>query len=130
MNYAFLVTVLAVVIIVLVIASFTNFRLDDAHYDRLKWVVVRWSYLVAFIALIVKVFGMPYGMETVLVVSGFGIMLAGIMGVSTKNYKSEKMTRILNEDLLKDMLGFDADLHLIGELESEEEEEETEESED
>ena len=43
MEYAFLITVLAVVVIVLAIASFTNFELDSVHYDRLKFVVINWS---------------------------------------------------------------------------------------
>ena len=131
MNYLFLIVVLAVVLVVLAIASFTSFGLDDFHYDRLKWVVIRWSFLVTFIGLVVKTFDIPYGTETVTLVAGVGAMLAGLLGISNTNYTSEKMTQMFNEDLLKDMLGFEKDLHEMGELESEEEEvEEVEESED
>lgn len=132
MNYAFLIAVVAVVAIVLVIASFTNFGLDNLHYDRLKWVVIRWTYLVTFLGIIVKTFSIPYGIETVTLVAGFGAMLAGLLGISNTNYEGEKIAKMFNEDLLKDMLGFDEDLHLMGKLESEEEEEteEIEESED
>lgn len=131
MNYLFLIVVLAVVLVVLAIASFTSFGLDDFHYDRLKWVVIRWSFLVTFIGLIVKTFDIPYGTETVTLVAGVGAMLAGLLGISNTNYTGEKMTQMFNEDLLKDMLGFEEDLHEMGELESEEEEvEEVEESED
>ena len=132
MNYLFLIIVLAIVVMVLAIASFTSFGLDDFHYDRLKWVVIRWSYLVVFIGVIVKTFDIAYGTETVTIVAGIGAMLAGLLGISSTNYKGEKMTQMFNEDLLKDMLGFNEDLHLMGEAESEteEEEEETEESED
>lgn len=123
MNYIFLIAVLAVVIGVLLIASFTSFELDNYHYDRLKWVVLRWSYLVVFIGVIVKAFDVAYGAETVTIVAGLGAMLAGLLDISNTNYKGEKLTQMFNEDLLKDMLGFDEDLHLMGELESGENEE-------
>ena len=73
MNYLFFIIVIAVVIAVLWIASFTNFELDDAHYDRLKWVVLKWGYIVAFIGVIVKAFNMPYGVETVTIVGAIGV---------------------------------------------------------
>lgn len=124
MNYLFLIITLAVIAVVLLIAGFTKFRLTNEGYDRLKWIVIRWSYIVVFIALIAKTFKMPYGLETVAVVTGFGAMLAGLMGISNKNYNDERVTNLLNADLLKDMLGFDEDMHLMGELESEDEEDE------
>ena len=126
MNYIFMITVIAFVLMVLAIASFTNFKLDNEHYDRLKWIVVRWSYLVFFIGVVVKTFNMPYGTETVTLIAALGATLAGMMGISNKNYQGEKMDRVLNEDLLKDMLGFNEDMHIMGEIESEETEEEVE----
>ena len=69
MYYIFFISVVAIVFAVLAVAMFTNFRLDDEHYDRLKWVVIRWSYLVTFIALIVKTFDIAYGIETVTIVA-------------------------------------------------------------
>ena len=96
MSYIFLILVIAVVAAVLTIAMFTNFRLDDEHYDRLKWVVIRWSYLVTFIGLIVKTFAVPYGMETVILVGGIGAMLAGLLGISNQAY--ENMQRIINTE--------------------------------
>lgn len=124
MNYLFLIITLAVIAAVLLIAGFTKFSLTNEGYDRLKWLVIRWSYIVVFIALVAKTFKMPYGLETVAVVTGFGAMLAGLMGISKKNYNDERMTNLLNADLLKDMLGFDENMHLMGELESEDEEDE------
>lgn len=96
MNYIFLISVIAAVAAVLVVAMFTNFRLDDEHYDRLKWVVIRWSYLVTFIGLIVKTFEVPFGMETVILVGGIGAMLAGLLGISTQAY--ENMQRIIKTE--------------------------------
>lgn len=123
MDYLFLIITLAVIFIVLGIATFSKLTLSNEQYDRLKSVVTKWDYIVIFIALIVKLFNVTYGLETVAVVAGLGAMLAGILGIANKNYHGEKMTRMFNEDLLKDMLGFDEDLHIMGEVESEEDEE-------
>ena len=107
MNYVFFISVIAVVVAVIGIATFTKFKLDSEQYDRLKWVVIRWSYLVTFLALIVKTFDVPYGIETVTIVAGIGAMLAGLLGVSVKQWTDEGVTNMFNEDLLKDMVGYD-----------------------
>ena len=86
MDYLFLLIVLAVIVAILAIASFGSFELDSEHYDRLKWIVIRWDYIVVFIALIVKTFNMPYGVETVAVVAGIGALLAGLMNISSKSF--------------------------------------------
>lgn len=119
MKYAFLMITLIVVVGVLLIATFSNFQLSNEQYDRLKAIVVKWHYLVAFLALIVSTFNVVYGKETVTLVAGLGAMLAGLLGISNTNYEGEKITEVFNADLLKDMLGFDEDLNLLGEKESE-----------
>lgn len=86
MNYLFLIIVLAVIVAILAIASFGNFELDSEHYDRLKWVVIRWSYIVVFIGVIAKTFNIPYGTETVTIVAAIGAMLAGLMNISSKSF--------------------------------------------
>lgn len=87
MDYVFLITVMAIVIVVLAIASFTDFELDDYHYDRLKWITIRWAYLVTFFGLIVKTFDIAYGVETVTLVAGIGAMFAGLLDISNKEYQ-------------------------------------------
>ena len=119
MKYAFLMITLIVVVGVLLVATFSNFQLSNEQYDRLKKIVQKWHYLVAFIALIVTTFNVIYGKETVTLVAGLGAMLAGLLGISNTNYEGEKITEVFNADLLKDMLGFDEDLNLLGEKESE-----------
>lgn len=119
MNYLFLIVTLAVIAVVLFIAAFTKFELSDEGYDRLKSVVQKWDYMVVFLAVIIKTFSISYGFETVTIVAGLGAMLAGLLGIANTNYKGQKITQALNQDLLKDMLGFDEDLHLMGELETE-----------
>ena len=127
MNYLFLIVTLVIVVAILCIAAFGKFRLTNEGYDRLKAVVIKWSYLVVFIGLIVKTFDIPYGVETVTIVAGIGAMFAGLLGISNVNFTGEKITEMYNADLLKDMLGFDEDMNLLGQKESEEEVEEDEE---
>ena len=116
-----------IVVAILCIAAFGKFKLTNEGYDRLKAVVIKWSYLVVFIGLIVKTFDIPYGVETVTIVAGIGAMFAGLLGISNVNFTGEKITEMYNADLLKDMLGFDEDMNLLGQKESEEEVEEDEE---
>lgn len=85
----FIITILLIAA-VLVIAVFTRFRLSDEQYDRLKWIVTRWDYFVVFIALIVKTFEVPYGLETVTIVGGIGAMLAGLLHISNQTYEENK----------------------------------------
>lgn len=89
MNYIFPIAVFATVAIVLAVASFTNFELDNYHYDRLKWVVIRWSYLTTFIGLVATTLKMPYSTETVTLACGIGAMLAGFLGISKSNWDGE-----------------------------------------
>jgi Kef-type K+ transport system membrane component KefB len=86
MNYLFLIIVIAAVLAVLAIAAFTNFELDNEHYDRLKQVVIKWSYITVFIGVIAKTFNVAYGTETVTVVAAIGAMLAGLLDISTDNH--------------------------------------------
>lgn len=111
MNYIFPIAVFATVAIVLAIASFTNFELDNFHYDRLKWVVLRWSYLVVFIGLIVKTFDIPYGTETVTLIAGLGAMLAGFLDISEKNWDGEELfDDIFDEEELDDLESEEGDV--------------------
>lgn len=91
MSYIFPIAIFVIVVAVLAIASFTNFELDNDHYDRLKWVVLKWSYLVTFVALIVKTLNVAYGFETVTILAGFGAMLAGLMDISKSNWDGEEL---------------------------------------
>ena len=103
MNYIFPIAVFAALVIVLAVASFTNFELDNFHYDRLKKIVGKWAYLVTFIALIVKTFDISYGVETVTLVAGFGAMLAGLLDISTKNWDGEELFYDIYEDEVEDI---------------------------
>ncbi len=104
MSYLFLIIVIAVVGIVLGIAAFTNLELDNWHYERLKWVVMRWSFLVTFIGVIVKTFQIAYGVETVTIVAALGALMAGILGISTTNYYVDAVQSSFNGESLPEMM--------------------------
>ena len=107
MNYLFLIIVIAVIVAIIGIAAFSNFELDNTHYERLKWLTMRWSFLVTFIALLVKTFSIPHGVETVAVVAGIGAMMAGLLGISTKNYYADATQMNFNGESLTEMMSED-----------------------
>ena len=109
MNYIFLIAVIGVIAVVLGIAMFTNFELDDKHYDRLKWLVERWHYITVFIGLIVKTFNIAYGVETVTIVAGFGALIAGLLGISTSNWKLDQPQITFNDESLTEMMDVSAE---------------------
>ena len=102
MNYIFPIAVFATVAIVLAIASFTNFELDNYHYDRLKWVVIRWSYLTTFIGLVATTLEIPYGAETVTLACGVGAMLAGFLGISKGNWDGESLDDVDDDEEIEE----------------------------
>lgn len=104
MNYIFLIAVIGIIAVVLGIAMFTNLELDDKHYDRLKWLVKRWHYITVFVGLIAKTFNIPYGVETVTIVAGFGALMAGMMNISTSNWKLSQPQITYNEDEFNEMM--------------------------
>jgi TRAP-type C4-dicarboxylate transport system permease large subunit len=101
-----MITTIALVLAILAIAAFTNLELDDKHYDRLKWLALKWHYITAFIAAIVKVGNFPYGIETVAIVAAIGALLAGILGISAGNYYKVRSTahEMTDEDYLEAVL--------------------------
>lgn len=107
MNYAFLIAVVATIAVVLGIAAFSNLQLDDLHYDRLKYIVRRWSYITVFVGLLAKTFEIPHGVETVTVVAGIGAMLAGLMDISTTNWKLEQPQNNFNGESFERMTEVD-----------------------
>lgn len=104
MNYLFLIIVIAVVAIVLGIAAFTNFEIDNWHYDRIKYIVMRWSFIVVFIGVIVKTFKIPYGVETVTVVGALGALLSGLLGISSTNFYANSLQSHFNDESLHEMM--------------------------
>lgn len=100
----FLIITILVVVAVLIIATFTQFKLTNEAYDRLKWLVIRWSVIVTFIGVIVKTFDIPYGTETVTVVAAIGALLSGLLGISSYIFYTNGEQNKFNEDTLVEML--------------------------
>lgn len=120
MNFIFLIAVIIVLIAVLGVAAFGSFELDNDHYERLKWVVMRWSFIVTFIGVIVKTFTIQYGVETVTIVAALGALMAGLLGISTSNYYADATQMNFNGETLPEMMSEDEDYE---EWEAEDEEE-------
>ena len=113
----FLIITIAVVVAILVIATFTRFEVRDEAYDRLKWLAIRWSVIVTFIGVIVKTFDIPYGTETVTVVAAIGALLAGLLGISATNYYTNGEQKKFNSDGITMFEGVDIDENQINDSE-------------
>lgn len=99
-------------------------RISNKLYDFLKWfALVAIPAIEAFWLTVGKVWGFPYLTEIGTTIAAAGLLIATLIGVSSVAYRKEGVTEMFNEDLLKDMLGFNKSLHIEGERESEEESE-------
>lgn len=85
-NYIFLIAVIAVLLISVAFVTIHGVNLTNEQYDRLKKVVMQWAAIVTFLGVIVAVFKVPYGQETIEVVAAIGALLSHIVGESDKNY--------------------------------------------
>ena len=85
-NYIFLIVVLAVLAAAVTVITLYGVRLSNEQYDRLKYIVIRWSGITTLLGVIVATFHFPYGEETITVVAAIGAFLAYMLGVSDKNY--------------------------------------------
>ena len=102
-------------------------KISNKLYDFLKWfALVAIPAAEGFWLTVGKAWNFPYLTEIGTTIAAVGIFIAALIGVSTVAYRKEGVTNMFNEDLLKDMLGFNEDLHLEGGLESEGEAEESE----
>lgn len=96
-------------------------KLDNKTYDTLKYVaLIALPALQVFWLTIGKIWDLSYTVEIGATIGAVALLLGTLLGVSTRNYYDENQTQMFNEDLLKDMLGYEEMLHNEGELESEE----------
>ena len=86
-NYLFLISVVTILVLGLMAITFCKFQLNNDQYDRLKYVVIKWPAITAFLSVIVSTFKtIPYGVETVTIVAAIGVLLAEILNVSKKRF--------------------------------------------
>lgn len=99
-------------------------KLSNKTYDILKIIVWVFAPLATLIAAICVIWGIPYSEQITATLAAINAFLGSLLGKSNADYNKEQTTEVYNSDLLKDMLGFDEYLNLMGEAESEEEDEE------
>lgn len=96
-------------------------KFTSRTYDILKYVaLIALPALQVFWLTIGKIWDISYTVEIGATIGAVALLLGTLLGVSTRNYYDENQTQMFNEDLLKDMLGFEEMLHEEGEIESEE----------
>lgn len=95
-------------------------KLSNKTYDVLKYIttIVLPALGTLYFALS-GIWNFPYGEQIVGTITAVVTFLGVCLGISNKNYKEDGITEVFNEDLLKDMLGYEEMLHEDGELESE-----------
>ena len=89
-RYGFLIIVLAVLLIAVGVITFTDFKLSNEQYDRIKAVVLKWPGILTFLGVIVSTFKVPFGEETLTLVAAIGTFLAYCLGISSKVYDGEE----------------------------------------
>lgn len=93
---------------------------NSKTYDVLKFIAL--TVLPAIEALWLTLGGIwnfPYVTEIGATIAAVDVFLGTLLGISNSQFKKAGMTEMFNQDLLKDMLGYDEMLHEEGEKESE-----------
>lgn len=98
-----------------------DMKLSNKTYDILKYIsLIALPALQVFWLTIGKIWNLSYTVEIGATIGAVALLLGTLLGVSTRNYYEDNQTQMFNEDLLKDMLGYEEMLHEEGEKESEE----------
>lgn len=95
-------------------------KLSNKTYDVLK--IVAWIFvpLASFVSALCIIWGVPMAEQITATLTAFNTLLGALLHTANKEYYTENETQMFNEDLLKDMLGFNEDLYEEGVKESEE----------
>lgn len=93
--------------------------LNNKVYDVLKWVttVVLPALGTLYFALS-GIWGFPYGEQIVGTITAIVTFLGVVLGISNYQYKENGYTEMFNEDMLKDMVGYDEAVEDIEESEA------------
>lgn len=65
-------------------------KLSNKTYDFLKWFAL--AFIPAFVTLVLTlgdIWSIPYYVQIGATVSAIGVFIAGVLGISTKNYNKE-----------------------------------------
>lgn len=95
-------------------------KMSDKTYDTLK--VVAWIFvpLASFISAVCVIWNVPFAEQITATLTAFNTLLGALLHTANKDWYENNETQMFNEDLLKDMLGFNEDLYEEGVKESEE----------
>ncbi len=95
--------------------------MKNETYDTLKWIttIVLPALGTLYFALS-GIWGFPYGEQIVGTITAIVTFLGVILGISNYQYKENGYTEMFNEDMLKDMVGYD---EAVEEIEDSEESE-------
>ena len=66
-------------------------KLQNKTYDFLKWFAL--AFIPAFVTLVLTlgdIWSIPYYVQIGATVSAIGVFIAGVLGISTKNYNADK----------------------------------------
>lgn len=86
-NYIFMISVITILVLAVLAITFCNIHLNNDQYDRLKYIVLKWSAITTFLGVIVATFNdIPYGKETITIVAAIGALLAEVLNTSHKNH--------------------------------------------
>lgn len=96
-------------------------KMKNETYDTLKWIttIVLPALGTLYFALS-GIWGFPYGEQIVGTITAIVTFLGVILGISNYQYKENGYTEMFNEDMLKDMVGYD---EAVEEIEDSEESE-------
>lgn len=77
-------------------------RISNETYDRIKWIALAFIPALEVLILTVgKIWGLPYYAEIGATVAAFGVFLAAVIGVSSRNYY-EDLAQPTDEDLMNE----------------------------
>lgn len=85
-DYIFMISVLVLLVLAICVITFSNIKLSNEQYDRLKAIVLKWPAILTFLGVIVATFTFTYGKETITIVAAIGALLERFLGVSHKTY--------------------------------------------
>lgn len=93
-------------------------KFSNKTYDVLKYIALIALPAVETLWLTLgNIWHFPYVVEIGATIAAVDVFLGALLGVSTKQYKEEGYTEMFNEDMLKDMVGYDESVEDVEESE-------------
>lgn len=94
-------------------------KLKNETYDKLKLIALVATPIITFLVALCTIWKVPHCDQVTATLAAIDALVGALVVKLSVDYNKENTTEVFNQDLLKDMLGFDEDLHELGEKESE-----------